>query len=304
MRTFPLFACSGLALLLACSAASAQQATPLDAAALVHRALVENKHSLDVLRNYLFTGDLTEEDFDKNGRVSKNRTTHSEIFFVDGEPVERVLLENGQPLNEKERQKQEKEIDEKLADASSANPKHREERQKKAAKALQEETDLREDVADAYNFTLVDKELCLGDRRCVRIAGEPRPGFRGKSRYKVLFPVLHGTILIDEDSGQWVDIDAAMLRKVGGGPVYVGAESRIHLHQEPVADGLWVLNQADIRLNARLLWEHKNVHIVAEDSGFRRFGSTTRMIPVTPAAGPAEPLAEPESATKPAAEAH
>ena len=236
--------------------------------------------------------------------MNKTRTTRSEIFFVDGEPVERTLQENGQPFNEKERQKQEKEIDEKMADAASANPRHRDERQKKAAKALQEETELREDVADAYNFTFIDRELCLGDHRCARIAGEPRPGFRGKSRFKVLFPLLHGTLLIDEDSGQWVDIDAAMLRKVGGGPVYVGSESKIHLHQEQVAEGLWVMNKADIRLNARLLWEHKNVHIVAEDSGFRRFGSTTRLIPVTPAAGPAEPLAEPESATKPAAEAH
>jgi hypothetical protein len=301
---FPSLVCWIIALLitpLATGVAQSPQAQSPSASALVYRAFVENKNDLNALRNYLFTTDVSEVNFDKNDQPNKARTTHSEVFFIDGEPVERVLLENGQPLAEKERRKQEKEIDEQMADAASPNPKHREERQKQAAKALGEEIELREDVANAYTFTMLDKELCLGDHHCTRLAAEPRADFKGKSRYRELLPLLHGTLLIDTDSGQWVDIDAVMVRKLGGGLLYIGGESNIHLHQDPVAEDLWVLTRADVRLNVRLFWAHKNVRIVATGRDFKRFGSSTRMVPTEPdAAKPtAEPPASTESTTKP-----
>lgn len=256
-----------------------------EATALVRRALVENRLSLEALRNYIYTADVTEEEY-KDNRVVKTTVTREEHFTIDGEPVGRTLLVNGQPPSDKDRRKEEKELDEKMADAREASPKHKEEREKKAAKALAEEMDLREDVANTYNFTILGEETREG-HRLVKIAAEPKEFFKGKSRFKALLLMLHGTLLIDATRGQWVDIDATMVRKRGVGPLlYLGAESAIHLHQAEVADGLWCLTAGSIRLNARLLLLHKNMSAQVSFHDFRRFGAEVRVLDVaeTPAA--------------------
>ena len=265
---------------------------PPDPAALVHRALVENKHGLDALRNYIFLSDVTEDDYGKDNSVTKTALRREEIFFVDGEPAIRTLLVNGNPLPAGDKAKQEKQLDAQISDAQSANPRHLEDRQKKAVKALAEEFAIREDVADAFLFTVTGEESC-GGHRCVRISAEPKPGFKGKSKIHAILPFVHGTLLIDADSGQWVDIDVTPTRKLGAAIIYLNPDTTIRLHQEPITGGLWVLARADIRLDSRLLWARKNIRYQRSNHDFRRFGSSIRIVeePATPP--PPAPAAEP-----------
>jgi hypothetical protein len=272
----------------------AQNAPPgssVEATALVRRTLVENRHDLEALRNYIYVSDETDEEY-KDNRVTKTTVTRQENFTIDGEPVTRTLLVNGQPPAEKDRRKEEKELDEKTADAHATNPKHKEDREKKAAKELAEQMAVREDVLDAYNFTILGEETHEG-HRLVKIAAEPKDGFKGKSKLKVFLPVLHGTLIIDATSNQWIDIHATMVRKLGGGPMYVGQESAIHLHQASVADGLWVMTDGSIRINARLLFLHKNIGERVSFHDFRRFGSEVRIVET------AESLTAPTTQAKP-----
>jgi len=272
----------------------AQNAPPgssVEATALVRRTLVENRHDLEVLRNYIYVSDETDEEY-KDNRVVKTTVTRQENFTIDGEPVTRTLLVNGQPPAEKDRRKEEKELDEKTADAHATNPKHKEDREKKAAKELAEQMAVREDVLEAYNFTILGEEKHDG-HRLVKIAAEPKDGFKGKSKLKVFLPVLHGTLIIDATSNQWIDIHATMVRKLGGGPMYVGQESAIHLHQASVADGLWVMTDGSIRINARLLFLHKNIGERVSFHDFRRFGSEVRIVET------AESLTAPTTQAKP-----
>jgi hypothetical protein len=280
------------AALLPCSAAQLPQSAPPaaapDPAALVHRALVENKHGLDALRNYIFLSDVTEDDYGKDNSVSKTTLRSEEIFFVDGEPAIRTLLLNGKPLPAGDKATQEKQLDAQIADAQSANPRHLEDRQKKAAKALAEEFSIREDAAGAFLFTVTGEQSCSG-HRCVRIAAEPKPGFKGKSKIRAILPFVHGTLLIDADSGQWVDIDVTPTRKLGAAIIYLNPNTSIHLHQEPIPGGLWVLTRADVRLDSRLLWERKNIRYQRSNHDFRRFGSSVRIVGEPAAEPPAEP---------------
>jgi hypothetical protein len=285
LRTF-----LGSALLLAALAApllAQNTGSPAEATALVRRALVGNQRSLEALRNYIYVSDVTEEEY-KDNRVVKTTVTRRENFTIDGEPVRRTLLVNGAPPAEKDRRKEEKEIDEKMADAHGANPKHKQEREKKAAKELAEEIALREDVAEAYNFTILGEETHDG-HRLVKIGAEPKDGFKGKSRFKAIFSVLHGVLILDATSNQWIDIHASIVRKFGKGPMYIGQESSIHLHQAQVADGLWVLSDGNVRINLRLLFFHKNMGLRVSDHDFHRFGAEVRMVETaeTPATQPA-----------------
>jgi hypothetical protein len=54
-----------------------------------------------------------------------------------------------------------------------------------------------------------------------------------------------------------------------------------------VAAGLWVTTREDIRINTRLLWEHKNLRLRRENHDFRRFAATATILPAAEAAPPA-----------------
>ena len=271
--------------------ATAPPADTADVAALVHRALVENKRSLDVLRNYIFQSSVLEENFGKDNQVTKTTHTREEIFFVDGEPVERVLDRDGQPLAERERDKQERGIEEQVADSRSATPRHREERQNKAAKALAEEIAMREDIAAGFVYTVEGHQNCEA-HRCVVLAAEPRPGFKGGSKLKTVLPYLHGRLVIDEQAGQWTAIDVTPTRKLGAAIVYLNPDTAIHLEQIEIPGGLWVLGKAQIRLDSRLLWERRNLLLERTNTDFRRFGADVRIVD-TPSAG--APQATPQN---------
>jgi hypothetical protein len=250
-----------------------------DAAVIVRRALVDNKRDLNALRDYIFLSDGTRDTFDKDGRVVKTSSKQQEIFFLDGLSYERIMLQDGQTLNETERAKQEANLDNQIKDSQSASPKHKDERERKAAKAIEEEIALREDVADGFTFKIVAEEIRGGDR-CIKLNAEPKEKFKGKSSLHALFPYLHGSIWIDVDKGQWMDIDASLVKKADAGIVYVKDDSAIHLHQEPIRENLWVITKEDIRLDVRVLLERKNIHVVKTYSNFRRFTSTARILPV------------------------
>jgi hypothetical protein len=254
--------------------------------ALVHRALVENKRGLERLRDYLFVSDVTLDSYGKENQGEKTATSRKEIFYIDGEQAERTLLADGHALAEDERKKQEKKLDEQIRDAQSANPKHREERRARAAKELAEQEAVLEDVAEGFDWTLAGAQACNG-RRCLLLKAEPREHFKGKSRLRALLPFLHGTLLVDEERGQWVQIDATPVRKLGAGIVYLSADSSMHLAQSEVAEGLWVTTREDIRLNTRLLWEHKNLRVRRENHDFRRFAATTTILPASEEVRPA-----------------
>jgi uncharacterized protein (DUF1800 family) len=282
-----------LALLAAACPLGAQQdsvpqtatAKNADLTALVHRALVENKRDLKTLRDYLFVSDTTLDAYDKNNEVTKTGTSRKEIFYIDGQQAERTLEENGHTPAEDARKKQEKKLDEQIRDARSANPQHREERQAKAAKQLANRYAVLEDVAEGYDWTLAGEHPCNG-RRCLLLRAEPREHFKGKSPLRALLPFLHGTLLVDAERGQWVQIDATPLHKLGAGIAYLSADSTVHLHQDEVAAGLWVTTREDIRINTRLLWEHKNLRMRRENYDFRRFAATAAILPATEQAQP------------------
>jgi len=265
-----------------------QLAQPVDPATLVHRALVENRRNLNALRNFIFLSDEIEDRFDKENRVSQTTTRRKEIFFVDGQQVERTLLLNGQTPSDTQRAQQERTIDALLRDAHSSSPRHREERQKKAAKALASEMEMRADIAAGFTFTTLAQQPC-GAHTCVRIAAEPKAGLKGTSRIHALLPFLHGALTIDADSGQWTTIDVTPVRKLGAGILYLNEDTAIHLEQQPLSNGPWVLTYADIRLDTRLLWERKNLRLRRTNSSFRRFGAEVRILDAdAPAAAPAE----------------
>lgn len=258
--------------------ATAQQGDPPgDIPAIVRRALIENRNNLNALRSYIFVENAVLDSFDSKGRTAKSTTRREEIFFLDGLPYERLLETDGQPLSEAERAKQEQRIDRQMRETQSESAEKKAERQRKAAKALADEIAIRDDIVDGFVFTQVAEEQRDGDD-CIKLEAEPRDDFKGKSSLRSVLPLLHGTIWIDVPNGQWVEIEAAPIEKVGRGVAYVKEDSVIHLRQSRIDATLWAVTSADIRLDARLLWDRKNVDSIKSYSNFRKFSTSVRIL--------------------------
>jgi hypothetical protein len=274
------------ALVLCASAlgASAQQDEDPGTQAIVRRALIENRRDLSVLRNYIFVENSVTNYFNNQNRIKNSTTRQEEIFFIDGFPYERIIQVDGQPLSEAAHSKQEERIDRDIRDSQSGSEKQKE-LQRKAAKELQEDIEIREDVVNGFVFTKTGEEQRDGDT-CVELSMEPRDDFKGKSPLRTLLPLLHGTIWIDVKNGEWVQIDASPIQKLGRGPVYINETSAMHLRQGRIDDDLWGITSSDIRLDARLLWDRKNQQVIRTLTNFRKFTTTVHIL--SPADAPSD----------------
>jgi hypothetical protein len=265
-------------MLISCFIGATTQEVPRDdASAIVRRALIENKRDLNVLRDYIYMSDGAVNTFDNSNNIVKTSSRKVENFYLDGSPYKRIVQQDGKPLSEDQRTKQERYLDNQIKDTVSASPKHKEDRERKAYKALEEDNVIREDIANGFIFTIIAEEARGGDR-CIKLSAEPKEGFKGKSSLRALLPFLHGSIWIDVDKGQWMDIDATPITKVGAGITYLSDQSAIHLHQELIRDNVWVITKEDFRLDARLFWDRKNVQVIKTYSDFKRFSSSVRVL--------------------------
>jgi hypothetical protein len=246
-----------------------------DTQAIVRRALIENRRDLSALRDYIFVENRVTNYFDNHNRVKNSDTRQEEIFFIDGFPYERVIQVDGQPLSEAMRSKQEERINRETREAQPGTEKQKD-LQRKAAKELQEDIAIREDVVDGFVFTKIGEEQRDGDT-CVELSMEPRNDFKGKSPLRTVLPLLHGTIWIDVKNGQWVQIDASPIQKLGRGPVYINETSAMHLRQGRIDADLWGITSSDIRLDARLLWDRKNQQVIRTLTNFRKFTTTVHI---------------------------
>ena len=94
-------------------------------------------------------------------------------------PYQRILQVEGRPLSEAAGSKQEERIDREMRESQPGSAKEKE-LQRKAAKELQDDIAIREDVVDGFVFTKIGEEQRDGDT-CVELSMEPRDDFKGKS---------------------------------------------------------------------------------------------------------------------------
>ena len=100
---------AGLAGILSALGAPAQTPAnaPLpDIRQLMQEVMQHQKQLEKVRESYTYNSTQTIQDVDSNGRVTKTETSENEDFFVNGHAIERTVKKNGQPLNEREQQKE------------------------------------------------------------------------------------------------------------------------------------------------------------------------------------------------------
>ncbi len=147
-------------------------------------------------------------------------------------------------------------------------------RVEKGKRRARERAELVDAVGEAFRFTWQGREARNG-RQLARVAFQPNPDFKPRTRNSELFAHVRGTLWIDERESQLARAEAEIFRDisvVGGvfGKIYSGG--KFVLEQEPVADGLWLPLRLEFHFRGRRFLFGFESHEVTTAGSYRRIG--------------------------------
>lgn len=238
-------------------------------------------------KDYTYHVHLEQQDLDSKGNVKKTIVTDAESVAIDGVRVDRVVARNGRPLTPGEASKESDRIDKEVT-------KDKERREKREDQG--EDTDSRGDVIlpasrilELGNFTN-PRRIDLDGRPTIVIDYAGDPNAKTRNRFESIVRDLVGTAWIDEQDRVLVRAQGHFLNdfKIGGGLVVdIKRDSSFQVRYAKINQEVWlpadVSGQGKIRFLLFAGFDGR-IHLVTSD--YRKFRSTTTIIPTGREIGP------------------
>jgi hypothetical protein len=237
-----------VALVLAVAGAAAAAAAPVDAAAVVDRALERLRCSEEAQDT---TGwlelTLLAHKHDRHGEPRDGDWSVYELAPLAGVPFARLVERQGRPLDGDARAaeaKRERELRQRLARGEEARPDEDGER-----------IELDRELLGRFELRLVGREEILG-HDAWRIAFAPRPGrLPERRRADRALNRLAGRAWVDVSSDEMVAVEFELTERVRLWWGVLGSLGRMSGRWErgPGRDGLWLSRRFDLQLDGRIL---------------------------------------------------
>ena len=188
-------------------------------------------------------------------RVKAARSQNLRRFLARGTEYKRLLEKDGKPLRRSRHSEEQAKLDREIEKQKHESESDRRKRQEKEHRELEDERQVRREVTQAYNFTLLGEEVVNG-RSCWKIQAEPKPGYRPVHKDAKFLPKMHGTVWIDKDNYEWARVDAESLDTIsaGLGLLRVGKGFRFLLEQQYVNNEIWAPVNIQIKATAKALF--------------------------------------------------
>ncbi len=255
-------------------AAAAEAATPPlpDGNDLV-RSMVERQRSFEkALDEYTYDVLTTEVKLDDKDRAKETHLRRYQISFAKGQPVRRLVEEDGRLL---EGDKAEKELKRALKAAEKARARKRSEKE-------QAESEVRlSDILARYDFTAVDREMVDG-RQAVLVSFRAQPGKREIKHDNVLRAV-QGRLWIDEAERAIVRAELATNQPIKIGAGLLASISRVDLDVDFVpVDAIWLPRRSQSFATGRVLFKGFRRRLTEEFSNYHRLSVSAEETGVEP----------------------
>ena len=251
---------------------------------LVRRALSSEISRQQRLENYTWEQKTVEKTFDQKGRPQSTKTKVFEYLVIDGSEYERMIEEDGKPLNSARVFKEQQKMDKEMARRRAESPAQRKHRQDEHLKRRREGIRFREEVLAAFTFSIAGEEKVKG-LECWKILGEPKRGYQAQSRQgKMVLGKIHGTLWITKANSDLMKVDAVTTDKItfGGFLASLSPGAHIALEMMRVNDELWHPELIRVSVNARALVKRFNVEEELAFRNFRKFKTESRLVAEEP----------------------
>ena len=251
-----------------------------DVDAIVRKALSSEISRQQKLENYTWEEKTVERTFDKRGKALKTETKVSEVLVIDGSEYQRLIEQDGQPLNADRVRKEQQKMDSEIARRRSESPSKRKHRIDERAKRRQDGLKFREEVLSAFSFKIAGEEILKGVD-CWKIQAEPKRGYVAQSRQgKIILGKIRGAMWISKAASDLMKVDAETTDKItfGGFLARLDPGARVRLDMMRVNDELWHPETIHIGINARALLKHYNVEEEVAFRNFHRFKTESKLV--------------------------
>jgi hypothetical protein len=229
-----------------------------------HQKEVEKERENDT-----YTSLITTQDIDANGHVTKTETEEQENFFVNSHLIARTVKKNGQPLNEREEQKETERLTKLVQKAQNTPPGQPVEGQTISISRLLDIMDVRNPRRDNYH-----------GRPAIVFDFIGRKDAKTHGLVEDASKKLQGTIWIDEADRQVAHLEVSFndnFHVAGGIFATVEKGSNFHFDQAPVGGGVWLPTGGEGSMQARLLLlKNLRQHYTEHDYDFKRFNVETQ----------------------------
>lgn len=247
------------AVLLALLASPAPAAELPDGNAFVRGLIGAQKRNEEALNRYTY--DLLEvrEELDGRGGTKKRHSRLSEVFYVKGRPVKKLVAEDDQPLTPERQAKVEREVAKQVRAILEGS-------------AVTERPGIRLSlVLERYDFRSVAREDVSG-RPALVLDFVPRPGKRDLDSDNVLRR-LSGRIWVDEGEREVVRAHLRSTESVKFALGIGGALSRLDatLEFRQLEDGVWLPRETRVELSGRKLFKSFKTRLSTVYDRYRRF---------------------------------
>ncbi len=242
--------------------------------ALMHEVEAHQKTTETLERDYLFHSFAIEKTLDGHGKLKKSQSEDSEIFYVAGVRIRRLLKRDGRDLAADEQGKESRRIDKEVEKAKGEQGKGRNHERDEITVsrflALGSFTNARRTVLDGR------------DTIAIEFVGNPEA--KTESRFEAAIRELTGTVWIDEEDRALHKLEGRFLRdfKVGGGLLADIKEGTTFSAAWTKVNGeVWLpatfSGRGDLRL---LLLINLHGSLEGTNSGYRKFKATSTIVPV------------------------
>jgi hypothetical protein len=211
-------------------------------------------------------------ELDSKGKVKKTETEVKEQFYVNGIEIDRTLARDGKELNAEQTQKEDDRVMKKTLQYSDAAT---------AGKETDKHNDKMREMMAAMILANGRREPVDG-RSVLFYDVVPNPKFHAKRVNERLAQVMQGKILIDEETGEPVDINLRSTQdlKIAGGVVvtlHKGFWMHLHDHAEP--DGVWLTDLVEGSGDARaMLFLHPYFRFKETTGGCHLYTATANQV--------------------------
>jgi hypothetical protein len=232
------------------------------------------------LRDYTYVERDEEHKLDGKGQIKSTEVKTYELMEIYDEQVQRLIEKNDRALDAKDAAKEEEKVQKIIDKRKSESGDERRKREQKEEKDREQARQFVREVADAYNFRLVQTES-LGGRDTWVIDAEPRPGYEPHMKDAKFLPKFHGRVWIDKSDLQWVKLDIECIDTVSLGLFLarIHKGSRITIEQTRVNDEVWLPKHVGVKIDVRLaLLKDYNVEQEQTYRDYKKFRATARIV--------------------------
>jgi hypothetical protein len=229
---------------------------------------------------YSFKKKETDRQIDDKGSVKKETVKVYEVFpLLKRESIEKLISENGVPLNAERAAREEKRVYEEFLKAERERGKE----EKKEADSQRKQKDGKQTDDDdpeiskflkACEFVSPRREE-FGNRKAIVFDFRPRQGFRPSNREESLITKLVGAVWIDPLDKQVMRLEARLadgFKMAGGLLLSLRPGAALVIEQTRVAEGVWLPKYAQINLSVKvLLFGGGDYNKTIEWSDYRHF---------------------------------